>query len=468
MKKIIVYELNEVSARTIDSYCQENPRSSLTRFIKRSSYAPTISNDKGELHPWSTWPTVHRGVTNEKHKINHINQDLSETNERYPSIWLDALKKGLTIGIWGSLQSYPPLITKGVKFYVPDTFAPDTLSNPKKLRHLQGVNVYATKMGHGNAELSGSRELRVKLIESITRSILNGTFSKRSLLSAARQIAREKTNSRWIYNRPTLQAQLNFDTYYKYLKYSKPDFTTFFTNHIASLQHRLWAYVHDQEGTKTEQIDYCKIFKAGMDEISREIGLLMKASEIYNYDIVLISSMSQDAIKERCCSLSITFKDFNKFKKFFSLTSKLSEQSSMFPDFTFSVEDENVEQYINIFLNLTDEKGKNIFALKKCESREHEQSNTFFLSQNGNLEINNGYLLVSGKKTNVQDIGMQISQRLPGTAYHIPNGVFYWYSAEDSSNSVITGLNKPIKTEAIRQLLENHLMNIKTGDDKCV
>ena len=31
----------------------------------------------GELHPWSTWPTVHRGVTNETHRINFINQDLS-------------------------------------------------------------------------------------------------------------------------------------------------------------------------------------------------------------------------------------------------------------------------------------------------------------------------------------------------------------------------------------------------------
>lgn len=463
-----MYELNEVSAKTIDKYCQENPKSSLTRFIRKSSYAPTISNDQGELHPWSTWPTVHRGVTNEKHKITHINQDISSSNEEYPAIWIDALEKGLSVGIWGSLQSYPPLGNKRVKFYVPDTFAPDTLAIPKKLRHLQGVNVYATKMGHGNAKLSGSRELRGKLGESIVRSILNGTFSKRSLVSAAHQIAREKVNDRWIYNRPTLQAQLNFDTYYKYLKHSKPDFTTFFTNHIASLQHRLWAYVHDKEGTQEEQIDYRKIFKAGMDEISREIGQLMRASKKYNYDVVLVSSMSQDAIKERCCSLCVTFQDFNRFRGFFSIPTKLSIQSSMFPDFSFSVADGDKEKYINIFLSLTDEIGKNIFTLKKSEGGDDKKNGTFFLSQNGDLEVEKGYLFVSGEKTDIKDIGMQVSRRLPGTAYHVPDGVLYWYSAEESGDLFITGLEKPISTEKIRKLLENHLTNTQTGNNKCV
>ena len=34
--------------------------------------------DEGELHPWSTWPTVHRGVNNNLHKIRFINQDLKK------------------------------------------------------------------------------------------------------------------------------------------------------------------------------------------------------------------------------------------------------------------------------------------------------------------------------------------------------------------------------------------------------
>ena len=134
---------------------------------------------------------------------------------------------------------------------------------------------------------------------------------------------------------------------------SKPDFTIFY-NHIASLQHRLWAYVHDKEGTQ-RAVDYRKIFKAGMDEISREIGQLMRASKKYNYDIVLISSMSQDAIKERCCCV-LPSRISTDLKIFLYQPSYPYNQACS--DFSFSVADGYKEKYINIFLSLTDGIGK--------------------------------------------------------------------------------------------------------------
>ena len=39
-------------------------------------FIETITEDIGELHPWSSWPTVHRGVDSSKHKIKFINQNL--------------------------------------------------------------------------------------------------------------------------------------------------------------------------------------------------------------------------------------------------------------------------------------------------------------------------------------------------------------------------------------------------------
>ena len=64
------------------------------------------------------------------HKIRFINQDLTPA-KIYPPIWEVLAKKGITIGIFGSLQSYSPLEGENIKFYVPDTFSPEKKLFPK-------------------------------------------------------------------------------------------------------------------------------------------------------------------------------------------------------------------------------------------------------------------------------------------------------------------------------------------------
>ena len=74
--KLIIYELNEVPRSLYEEYIKRFPNSAFAYFYKVGLVLNTITKDKGELHPWSTWPTVHRGVYNFQHKIKFINQDL--------------------------------------------------------------------------------------------------------------------------------------------------------------------------------------------------------------------------------------------------------------------------------------------------------------------------------------------------------------------------------------------------------
>ena len=60
-KKLILYELNEVPHRVIVEYIKIRPNSNLAKIISISEYCHTYTEDDGELHPWSTWPTIHRG-----------------------------------------------------------------------------------------------------------------------------------------------------------------------------------------------------------------------------------------------------------------------------------------------------------------------------------------------------------------------------------------------------------------------
>jgi len=104
VNKIISYELNEVSWKVIDFYINKRSNSNIEKLLKSSNLFTSQTKDSGELHPWSTWPTMHRGVTNDIHDIRFINQDLSYSTN-FPPIWELIVNANKSIGIFGSLQT---------------------------------------------------------------------------------------------------------------------------------------------------------------------------------------------------------------------------------------------------------------------------------------------------------------------------------------------------------------------------
>jgi hypothetical protein len=67
--KIILFELNEVPYKVIRHFCKLYPESNLAKVLSKGRKYETYAEDQGHLSPWVTWPTLHRGVTNEKHFI---------------------------------------------------------------------------------------------------------------------------------------------------------------------------------------------------------------------------------------------------------------------------------------------------------------------------------------------------------------------------------------------------------------
>jgi hypothetical protein len=68
----------------------------------------------------------------------------------------------------------------------------------------------------------------------------------------AAQLVDERINKWKVIRRRTYQSIISFDIFYKQLETHKPDFSTFFTNHVASSQHRYWAaaFPEDYESLK--------------------------------------------------------------------------------------------------------------------------------------------------------------------------------------------------------------------------
>src|SRR5690348_3138705 len=107
MTPILLLEINEIPWRLLDRYRGRRGFSKLDRFTSLSDQFTTIAVDTGELSPWVTWPTLHRGMSNERHGVKNLGQD--PATFRGKPIWEEIRELGGSIGVCGSMQSWPPL-----------------------------------------------------------------------------------------------------------------------------------------------------------------------------------------------------------------------------------------------------------------------------------------------------------------------------------------------------------------------
>jgi len=141
-KRVVFYELNEVPRRVLEDFTRRNPGSTLARLLGQGAFFETVAEDQGVLSPWITWPTLHRGVSNDKHCISDFGQDLAEVNGEYPSFTELLARAGVRVGVFGSLHSYPlPPGVEQYAFYVPDTFANGPECFPETLSSFQDFNL---------------------------------------------------------------------------------------------------------------------------------------------------------------------------------------------------------------------------------------------------------------------------------------------------------------------------------------
>ena len=82
-RAIVLFELNEVPWEILDDFVAARPGSGLARVLARSHSFTSMAADRGHLSPWTTWPTLHRGVNDERHMIASFGEDRSEADRRF-------------------------------------------------------------------------------------------------------------------------------------------------------------------------------------------------------------------------------------------------------------------------------------------------------------------------------------------------------------------------------------------------
>jgi hypothetical protein len=294
MTPILVLEINEVPWRLLDRYLGRPELPHLTRFFDQASHFTTLAVDVGELSPWVTWPTLHRGMNNEAHGIRNLGQDPSTF--RGKPIWQEIRERGGSIGVCGSMQSWPPIDPGEGGFYVPDTFAHDDHCIPAYLEPLQAFNLAQVRANprvvRGGMPSAGD----------MLRFALSSAKSGVRLSTGARalgQLLCEYVNPSARAKRPVFQAILFWDVFRKHFNPRKPPaLSTFFTNHVAGIMHRYWKDVfpedfvaHSSHGTREGLMRFALRV---LDDMLRDV--LRWAAMNPDLVVVFASSMGQDAV----------------------------------------------------------------------------------------------------------------------------------------------------------------------------
>jgi hypothetical protein len=442
-RKIILFELNEVPFRVFDDYCTARPNSALAEIAKSSRQYETITEDINHLSPWITWPSLHRGVNDEKHGIKHLGQDIQNVNQTYPPIWMILQAAGLTVGVGGSLYSYPlPDDYQEYSFYLPDTFANSPEAFPKELAVFQDFNLY---MVSKSARIVDERLPLAKATTVLSNLSSIGIRSK-SLLSIAQQLVQEKIDEARKVRRRTYQSILAFDAFLKQLKTKKPEFCTFFTNHAASAMHRYWAasYPDDYEQLmySTEWVSKFanEIFFA-MDKANLFLeDLLNFVNQNREYILVIATSMGQKSLQGYPYHSMVCIEDLDKFMNTLGVPSDGWESRPvMSPEYSVLVDAEYEDTFKK---NL-----ESLYIVDRnsplhCES----MGNGFFhwILNYPNLAPEEENIFFHGNHMSFADLGLKVINsdfQEGAAAAHIPEGMLIIYDPQ-AANMDVPSANK--------------------------
>jgi len=436
-KQIIFYELNEVPEKIFKDYRKKSKN--FNKILAQFSIYKTKSLDECTLSPWITWSTVHRGVNYESHKIKNLGQDVSLQNKNYPPIWVDLKNKGLKVGVYGSLHlnQLPKDFTE-YSFYVPDSFSDHFICYPKHIEPIQDFQLQLTRSSSRNVDKSFIKQISFRLI----RAFLKSGITLNTYLKLAKQLIHERIDNSKTCRRRTCLSLINFDIYFSLLKSQAPNFSSFYSNHVASSMHRFWeaAYPEDYKGKNKQNKNWIKTYENEIDFsmslVENHLNKLLKyAKEHGNCEVWVCTSMGQAAVVDyEPVRSQIYISDTNKLLEFIGLNPKNYEiMPAMFPRWTFKGSK-------NEILKLTNSLNSLLIDDSPIETMSDEFTVTVKIECFNKIPI----IKYNENIIDFKEIGfesLKIKDGSGSSAYHIPEGmllIFGKNSERFQPNEVIT------------------------------
>jgi len=285
---LILLELNELTPTLMFRFMSEGRLPNFQRFFDESQVFTTDAQEQGvQLNPWIQWVTVHSGQSYAEHGIFRLGDGGRLASPCIGDVVSQAQRRVLLCGSM-NVRYRGPL--SGVA--IPDAWATDVEPYPAELAPYFRF-VQQNVLEHTNERVPlGWRDYAAFL-----RFMATHGLSPSTVLAIARQLLRERSgHDGW--QRVTLLDRLQWDVFRWYYRRLRPDFSTFFLNSVAHLQHTHWRNLEPErfklQPSPEEQAEYRDAVLFGYQENDRLLGRFF---ELAGDDATLVfcTALSQQA-----------------------------------------------------------------------------------------------------------------------------------------------------------------------------
>lgn len=430
MTPILLLEVNEIPWRVIDKYLSNPKYKNLRKFFDSSLQYTTTTSDSGELSPWVTWPTFHRGLINDQHGVQNLGQDPSTF--RGTPIWEEIRKRGGTIGVCGSMQSWPPQDPGHNGFYIPDTFAHDKACIPSKLEPFQEFNLGQVRRNTRVVDNEIPKPLKAV---NVALSAIRGGVRFKTLGRVARQILAERSDPNLTKRRPIFQTVLFWDVFSEQFRAATPPaFSTFFTNHVAGVMHRYWHDVFPEDfanGRMTPPAPSGQepLMQFAIQVLDDMLGDVIAWTEC-NPELIVVfaSSMGQEAVaREEHEGVELVVEDLDRLMSAVGVSSaQYSRLLAMAPQVAVDIPDATTREAVaQALAGLVDSDGRHFVRTQTIGT-----SVSVTVGTPRRSAISHGFCRAGDRKMNWGEIGIRAQEVEAGTGYHIPEGSLAFFGKQ--------------------------------------
>ncbi|PHZ84835.1 hypothetical protein CRD36_08895 [Paremcibacter congregatus] len=385
--------------------------------------------------------------------LTNLSQNLEDVDIEFPPLWKILANQGVRIGIGGSLNSWPmPADLSQYDFFLPDTFASDAQGFPPEVAKFQDFNLNMVDKSARNVSTGISGGKAIALLPHLLK--LGFTLSTAKKIIG--QLIAERQNPIRKGRRRILQGVLAFDVFFQQLKSKKPQYTTFFSNHVASSMHRYWASSYAEDFKQNDfDPDWVRTYADEIDFAMTQADDMLEKLMIFahknpEYTIVLTTSMGQGANLGKSIARQIYIKDAETFLQKLNVEpDEWQRRRVMLPRFAFITTPQKSELIRQLSSTL---------KVAGQPVRHEERANDYHMFHFGmeNVTDDMAYVEIGNQKFTLEEAGLEntvIEDQSGSSGYHIPTGMWISY---DPKNMNKQNIQTEIDTREIAPAVLSH------------
>lgn len=289
MQKVILVEFNELCPALLDQWMGSGTLPNFKRLHDASDVFITVPDveEPVNLEPWIQWYSIHTGLPFAQHHVFHLTDG---PRAGHPDIWSILHDSGKSV--WNCSSMNAKQFSFPGSAYLPDPWCTTEQSHPHEL------NTFHKFVSNQVREYSNkSRGVGVSdMLKFLIFMVRNGLRPSTVVAVVKQYLSEFRTSGKTSWQRVALQDRFLFDVFSSYYKRLQPDFSTYFANSTAHLQHSFWRHMEPEKFmVKPSQDDsdrYSDAIQFGYQQMDRLLGDILRVAGP-DTRVIFASALSQ-------------------------------------------------------------------------------------------------------------------------------------------------------------------------------